>query len=144
GSLESGARHRGRPCPRTPASCSLRISRLPGRRARSETLRCPPWPPLFHGLDDFLQLARHLGNRGARQLHSAVAPLAEHDIHLSERGVLLGIVLPEVAAAALTPLDCGASDRLGHKQQVWEIERGMPAGIVFAMAADADAARPVG
>src|SRR5947209_10055096 len=45
--------------------------------------------------------------------------------------------------AAFAPLDRGASDRLRYEQEVWEIERGMPAGVVFAMAADAHPARSV-
>ena len=51
------------------------------------------------------------------------------------------MVVPEMAAAALATLDRRARDRLRHGEQVVEIEGGVPAGVVLAMSADADAAR---
>ena len=71
------------------------------------------------------------------------APFADDDVHFAEGRILVGVILPEVTAAAFAPFDRGAGDRFGHEQQVREIERRVPAGVVFAMAADPDAARPL-
>ncbi len=43
-----------------------------------------------------------------------------------------------MAAAALAALDGAAGDGLGDGEQVLEIERGVPAGVVFAVAIDGD------
>ena len=56
---------------------------------------------------------------------------------------MFGIVLAEVSAAALLALDGAARDRLGDRQQVVQVQRRVPAGVVFAVAADADTCRPV-
>ena len=54
--------------------------------------------------------------------------------HLS---LFLGIVVAEMGAAAFLAVDGGAGDDLRDGQQVVQIERGVPAVVVFAIAGDA-------
>ena len=60
-------------------------------------------------------------------------------LNVPNSATLSGIVLAEVAAAALLALDRRARDRLGDGQQVAQVERRVPAGVVLAVAGDADA-----
>ena len=69
--------------------------------------------------------------------------LLHHDVERAELGHLVGIVLAEVAAAAFLPLDGRARDRLGHRQQVPQVDRRVPAGVILAVAFDADARLPL-
>ena len=75
-------------------------------------------------------------------LPSPVATLARDQIEGAVGLVFLGIVVAEVAAAALLPLERATRDRFRDRQQVVEVECGMPARVVLAMAADADACCP--
>ena len=63
------------------------------------------------------------------------------DVERRELVALVREVLAEVAAAALLALDRRARDRLRDVEQVAQIEAGVPAGVVFAMAVDADLRR---
>ena len=71
------------------------------------------------------------------------APLADDHVDLGEApALLLGIVVAELAAAALLAQQAGPGDRLGDGQQVVQVEGGVPAGVVLAVADRADLARP--
>ena len=89
------------------------------------------------------ELRRHLGNRHAPDLHRAVGGLPGHDVDLAEFRRLVGIVLAEVPAPALLALDRRARDRLRDGQEMAEVERRVPAGVVLAIAADAHALPPL-
>src|SRR6185295_17418712 len=102
------------------------------------------WSPLgLLLLDDLLQVVRHGRERDSRQLQVASAALLHHDVDRAELGHLVRVILAEVPATALLPLDRRSRDGLGYGQQVSQIERGMPAGVVLAMSADANARRPI-
>ena len=89
-----------------------------------------------------LQLGGHLRDRRARRRPSRRrGPLRTMKLNVPKLRVLVRVVVAEVAAAALAPLDRRARDRLRDGQQVVQVERRVPAGVVLAMAADADAAR---
>ena len=49
---------------------------------------------------------------------------------------LVGVVLAEVPAPALAAVERGARARLGHRQQVVEVDAGVPAGVVLSVAGD--------
>ena len=58
----------------------------------------------------------------------------DHMIEFRRFLALIRIIVAEVSAAAFLALDGGQRDGFGNRQQVAQIERGMPAGIVFAIA----------
>ena len=62
-------------------------------------------------------------------------------LNVPNSATLSGIVLAEVAAAALLALDRRARDRLRHVEQVAQVEARVPAGVELAVAGDADARR---
>ena len=71
------------------------------------------------------------------ELHPAVGALARTTmLNLPKPASLLGIVVAEVAAAALLALERRARDGLGDRQQVVQVQRGVPAGVVLAVARD--------
>src|SRR4051794_39355046 len=76
-------------------------------------------------LDDLLQLRRQLRNRDFFHLHLPVWTLAHDMVELAEAVLFLGIVVAEVAAAALLACQAAAGDCLGYGQQVVQIERGV-------------------
>ena len=83
-----------------------------------------------------LQLGRHRRHRRARRPASRRrAPLRTTMLNLPQAGVLVGEVVAEVGAAALLALERGARDRLGDREQVAQVERRVPAGVVLAVAA---------
>src|SRR4029078_6791655 len=92
----------------------------------------------FHLLDDLLELSRHFRNWGAGHFHSTVGALARDQVEGAVGLVLLGIVVAEMPAPTLFPFEGAARHRFRDRQQVVEVERGMPARVVLAMAADAD------
>ena len=92
----------------------------------------------FHLLDDLFQFFRHSGIGLAAQLHRAVRAFADDDVHLAGCGILVRKILAEMAAAAFLAVDGRARDGLGNREQMLQIDRGVPAGIVFAVAVDGD------
>src|SRR5262249_52442364 len=90
-------------------------------------------------LDDALQLGGHLGDGPARQPHLAVGTALHAHVLLPPRGILAGEVLAVVAPAALGTLERRAGDGLRDVEQVLHVERGVPAGIVVAVAGHARA-----
>src|SRR3954470_22128036 len=104
----------------------------PARRAEdSPTLR------LLLLLDDLLELRRHSRDRLPREPHLAVGPLSDHDVEAAPGRVLFRVIIPIVPTAAFPAFDGGAGDGLGDGEQVAQVERGVPAWIVFPVAGDA-------
>src|SRR5437762_1648659 len=126
--------------------CQSGYSTVRSSRAFSYARGAPPplalAGALLHRLNYLLQFGRQFGNECARQFHPPIATLAYDDVERAEGGILVGIVVAKVAAAALAPLDGRSGNRFGHRQQIVEIERRVPARVVLAVSADADAARP--
>src|SRR5262249_8364936 len=122
------------PSPRTPPSSSPSNRRPWRRRARCGRSR---WALLVL-LDDLLQIVGHLGKRLAPELHAPVGSLLAHQVELAGRRILVGVIVAEVRAAAFLALDRAARDGLGAGQKVPQIERRVPAGVVLAIALDAD------
>src|SRR5262245_50335571 len=96
------------------------------------------WPPLLILLDDLLELSRHRRNRLARELHRAVCAFPNDEVERAELGRLLRVVLAEVGAAAFLALDGDGRDGLGDGQEIRQIDTGVPAVVVLAVAGDAD------
>ena len=88
-------------------------------------------------LDNLLLLFGHRRQRLAVDLHRAVRSLVDHEIERAVRRILLRIVVAEMRAAAFLALQGRERDGFGNREQIVQIERGVPAGIVFAIAADA-------
>src|SRR5215471_1908726 len=87
-------------------------------------------------LDHLLELRRHGGDRHAPDLHRPSRPLARHDVEGRVFGILVRIVLTEVPTPALPALDRRARDRLRDSQEVAQIDRRVPARVVFAVSLD--------
>src|SRR5688572_16965242 len=93
---------------------------------------------LFLIFNYLFQLRRNLRTRDARDVDRAVGGALDHDVDGAELARLVRIILAEMAAAALLALDRRERDRLGHRQQVLHVQRRVPAGVVFAVARDAE------
>ena len=52
--------------------------------------------------------------------------------------ILFGIILAKLGATTFLSFERRPRDRFGNSQQVFQIERRMPAGIKFTIASDAD------
>src|SRR5665213_997195 len=110
------------------------------RRARCGTSRCALrswWPTLgcwsSHLLDHGRQLTGH-GRYGlAAQLHRPACALPDDDVERAVARVLVRVVVAEVAAAALAPLESRPRNGLGDRQEVAQVERGVPTRIVLAI-----------
>ena len=87
-----------------------------------------------HLLDDLFQFLRHARNRLAAQLHRAIRALLDDDVSPSRPRRFIREIFAEVAAAAFLAVERGAGDGLGDGEEMLEIERGVPAGIIFAVA----------
>src|SRR2546426_260082 len=75
--------------------------------------------------------------RGERRLrlapHRHAVSFFPNDNLLARLALIgIGIVAARVRAAALGPLECRAGGRLGDDEQRAQVDRGVPAGIVFA------------
>ena len=140
----SRARRRARPCPRrrlgrVVANSPVAVVAAPDletcvrrvRRRRPALLRrgvrvdgmcrrpSSEWRSLLHLLDDLPSARSGIGGIGSRASCIApFAPLRTTMLNVAERRILVGIVVAEVAAAALLPLERRPRDRLGHGQQV--------------------------
>src|SRR5437868_7767053 len=90
-------------------------------------------------LDDLLEFLRYRRNRQARDLHAAVRSPLRHDVERAEFGDLVRIILAEVSAAALFPLERRDGDRLGDVEQVADVDRRVPAGVILTVPFDTDA-----
>ena len=143
----SGARRRARPCPRT--TSVVVVAKLPPlavaapdlERRLGHLIVCRRVCDYFFSSMTCFSSAGIARNRHARAPPSRRrAPLRVDDVERAELRDLVRVVVAEVAAAALLALDRRARDRLGHGQQVVQIERRVPAGVVLAVAGDADAA----
>src|SRR5262249_17973914 len=89
-----------------PSEISVRSSRnapplASPRQILKVAVGIPAGSCLLVFLNDAPELGRHLGQRTQRQLHLAVGPAVHADVLLPPLGVLVGEVLPIVAAAAL-------------------------------------------
>src|SRR5215469_716048 len=127
----SGGRRRAQPCLRTPRSYSRDIPLCLFRRGRFETLRCS-----LVFLDDLLEVVAHGRKRLARDLHLAVRTFADDEIKSRESGIFFRIIVAEVRAAALLAFERSARNGLGNCQNIEQVERGVPPGIVVAIAVD--------
>src|SRR6478609_161429 len=85
-------------------------------------------------LDHPLELRRHFRDGLPNQLHLPIRAPPHQDIEPRTCRILLRTVVAEVPATALPPLDRGAGHRLGDRQQVAQVERGVPTRIVLAVA----------
>src|SRR5262245_42548088 len=110
-------------------------------RLRAERPPAVHSSPLLHLLDDRLQMLGHRRNGFARKLHLAAGVFLHDEIERPVRRILLRIIITEMSAAALFPCERATRDGLRHREQVVEIERGVPTRIVLAVAADADLRR---
>src|SRR5262245_22943689 len=75
-------------------------------------------PASLHLVHYLLPLRRHRRDRRTRDFHRAVASLANDQIEGRVVRVLVGMVVAEVSAAALAPLERRARDRLRDGQQI--------------------------
>src|SRR5439155_27256528 len=110
----------------------------------------PPLPrraeqarPLLILVDDPLQLGRHLRNRLTRDRHLATAALANDEVQPPPALDFLRTVFAKMRAPALFSLEARTGDRLRHGEQVSQVERRVPAGVVFTIAAHSDARRAI-
>ena len=97
-----------------------------------------PYPSLFLFLDDLFQIIRHFRQRHARHGDAAARLLLHHDVELAVLVRLIRIILAEVAATAFFSFERRDGDGLGHIEQVVQVDRRVPAAVVFAVAADAN------
>src|SRR5579885_1319862 len=107
-------------------------------RARCERLQSA----LLHLLDDLLQLLRHGSDWFARKLYFTIRTLSRHDVELTRFLALCREIVTKVCAAAFFSFQRCFGHDFRNRQQVPEIERGVPAGVVFAIAIDADLLAP--
>src|SRR5881397_2460876 len=91
-----------------------------------------------HLLDDLFQFGGHFGKRMTAEGHRAVGLFADGEVDLAEAGVFVRVIVAKMRAPAFFAFDSAASDRFGDDEEIVEIEGGVPAGVVFAMASDAD------
>src|SRR5207249_573022 len=104
------------------------------RRARRGTSRGRS----FLLLHDSLEIAAHLRNVLARYFHLSVVAATEKDVEFRKLGIFLREIVAEVTSPAFLSLERGTRDRLRDGEEVCQIERGVPAGIVFAAARHRD------
>ena len=105
------------------------------RRARSETS-----PYSFHLLDHLFQIIRHFGQRLARTSIASVAFAPDIVFTLRTSRSLVRVIIAELRAAAFFSLHRRAGHRFRNREQILQIECGVPAGIEFAIAGNADPA----
>src|SRR5207302_9399372 len=79
--------------------------------------------------DERLELVRHTWNRLGDELEASGAP-ARHDVLGPPLRVGLREVLARVAAAALGTHERAPGDRFAHSDEVLEVEREVPTGVV--------------
>src|SRR2546425_7208878 len=90
---------------------------------------------LFPFLNECHQIRRERRLRLAPHRHAV--PFFLNDDLLARLALIgIGIVAARVRAAALGPLECRAGGRLGDDEQRAQVDRGVPAGIVFAAPED--------
>src|SRR5207244_4988838 len=94
-------------------------------------------------VDDPLQLGRHLRNRLTRDRHLATAALANDEVQPPPALDFLRTVFAKMRAPALFSLEARTGDRLRHGEEVGQVERRVPAGVVFTIAAHSDARRAI-
>ena len=83
-----------------------------------------------------------IGGIGTRvRVIAPSAPFCDHEVEGAELVRLGREVLAELRPPALLALDGGRRDGFGDGQQVAEVDRGVPAVVVFAVAADPGAPR---
>src|SRR6266705_2648225 len=111
-------------------SCSSPRSRVP-RNSRNR--RCSA--TLFPFLNECHEFRGDRGLLLAPHCH-AVPFFLNHDLLARLSLVGVGIVAARVAAPALGALERGARGRLGDHQERAQVDRRVPAGIVFAAARD--------
>src|SRR5262249_41674600 len=85
-------------------------------------------------LDDLFKLSRQVRNLLAHHLHRAVPAAADNDVQFTKTFDFVRIVLAKMAAAALFSFDRSASDRFGNRQEIGQIQGGVPTGVVFTIA----------
>src|SRR5213594_1981620 len=89
-------------------------------------------------LDNLLQFGRHRRNVLPHNFHFAARTAAHDDIELAESLVLIWIIFTEMTSSAFTALECRAGDSLGNRQEIGQIQRRVPAAVVFAVALHSD------
>src|SRR5262249_951072 len=128
------ARHQGPPCPLRLLYCSLEISLGLSPHAKSETWQSP----LRHLLDDLLQILSHRGNGLACELHFSTGAFSNHNIETFVLLVLGRKIIAEMCPTALFPFQRHASNNFRDGQQAVQVERCVPACIVFPVSVHAD------
>src|SRR5689334_17398543 len=146
-----------------PCSSILRRDYWPARPESCERRRVPPfrkplqwnspetfrrlfrraifgtWPwPLLHLLDDLLKFRRHFWNGLAPDMHFASWPLADDDVARTELFVFGRKVVSEMRSPAFFSLERRPSHHFRDSEQVIQVDGRMPAGVVLAIAADAN------
>src|SRR5215472_10300588 len=95
-------------------------------------------PPMrsFHLLYHLSEFCWHIRDGLPRKEHFSIRPLADTDIKMTHFRAFLGAVLAEMCTAALRARQRSTGDRLGNSQQIRQVEGGMPAAVVLAVAID--------
>src|SRR4051794_1349610 len=87
------------------------------------------------GPDGRLELLGKRRNPLQAHLHLPIRPATDHCVYIPEvRAVLAGIIVAELGATALLADQRRARDRLGDGQETVQVQRGVPPGIVLAVA----------
>src|ERR1700680_1798472 len=107
--------------------CNRGIVRRLAPRAKFGTLRSPS----LHLLNDLLEFIRHRRYGFAAQLDLARGAFREHDVEAAVLIAFLGVVVPELRAAAFFSLQRGSRNHLRDNDQVLQIKGRMPPGVVF-------------
>src|SRR4029077_16176519 len=130
-----------------PSSSGTRKSwNVPASRVPRKTLRTASVvaiAPSDLALDDPLEFVGYGRDRLPADRHPRAVP-PHHDVDRPELLVGVRVLDARVRAAALAPLERGARHRLAHREEVLQVDRRVPAGIVLAVPFDADpgGARP--
>src|SRR5580704_9886226 len=93
--------------------------------------------PLLHLFDNLLLLFGHGRQRIAPDLHRAVRSFVDYEVERSIGRVLLRIIITEMRATAFFAVSGRERNGLRDREQIVQVERGVPAWIVFAIAGDA-------
>src|SRR5579864_1503117 len=125
---------RGPPCRRRLPWCNPEIFLRLVLRARCEMLPSP----LLHLLDNLPQVFSHGRNGLARELHFAGGAFSCDNIKLAELVVLTGKIIAEMSPTAFFSVERSQRDNFRDGQQIVQVKRRVPAGVVFAVSIDAD------
>src|SRR5205085_5252525 len=101
------------------------------------------WQPLLLVLlDDSPEIVPHLRDLLARHLHFPGGTTLDDDVELRVARILFREVVTEVPAATFLSLERSTGHDLGYRQQVLQIEGGVPSRIVLSVSGDRNLPRP--